>query len=81
VAALAALAVSTIAAPAGSSSLQAVSYEVEPELAWNLAVGLLRSDPTLRAAIDAALDRLLPTARCSASMRGTASSIASQRVQ
>jgi polar amino acid transport system substrate-binding protein len=35
------------------------AYEAEPELSWDLAVGLRRSDPPLREAIDAALDRLL----------------------
>jgi polar amino acid transport system substrate-binding protein len=35
------------------------AYDAEPELAWDLAVGLRRSDPPLREAIDAALDRLL----------------------
>jgi polar amino acid transport system substrate-binding protein len=35
------------------------AYESEPELAWNLAVGLQRSDAPLREAVDRALDRLL----------------------
>jgi len=34
------------------------AYDTEPELRWNLAVGLRRSDARLREAIDAALDRL-----------------------
>lgn len=35
------------------------AYDTEPELRWNLAVGLRRADPPLREAIDAAIDRLL----------------------
>jgi len=35
------------------------AYEREPALAWDVAVGLRRSDDALRAAVDAALDRLL----------------------
>jgi ABC-type amino acid transport substrate-binding protein len=35
------------------------AYDAEPELAWDLAVGLRRSDPPLQAAIDIAIDRLL----------------------
>ena len=34
------------------------AYDAEPELRWNLAVGLRRADPPLREAIDAALDKL-----------------------
>jgi len=34
------------------------AYESEPELRWDLAVGLRRADPPLREAIDGALDRL-----------------------
>ena len=34
------------------------AYDAEPELAWNLAVGLRRADAPLREAINAALDRL-----------------------
>ena len=35
------------------------AYDTEPELRWNLAVGLRRADPPLREAIDAAIDRLM----------------------
>jgi polar amino acid transport system substrate-binding protein len=35
------------------------AYEAQPELAWDLAVGMRRSDDALREAIDRALDRLL----------------------
>lgn len=35
------------------------AYEKEPELAWDIAVGLRRSDDALRSAVDAAIDRLL----------------------
>jgi len=35
------------------------AYDTEPELRWNLSVGLRRSDPALRDAIDAAIDRLV----------------------
>jgi polar amino acid transport system substrate-binding protein len=35
------------------------AYETEPELSWDLVVGLRRSDRLLREAIDAALERLL----------------------
>src|SRR5947207_9204955 len=35
------------------------AYETEPELGWNLAVGLRRADPALREAIDGAIDRLV----------------------
>ncbi len=35
------------------------AYEQEAELAWDVAVGLRRSDDALRAAVDQALDRLL----------------------
>jgi polar amino acid transport system substrate-binding protein len=35
------------------------AYESEPELSWNLAVGLQRSDQPLREAVDRALERLL----------------------
>jgi polar amino acid transport system substrate-binding protein len=35
------------------------AYESEPELAWNLAVGLQRADAPLRDAVDRALERLL----------------------
>ena len=35
------------------------AYDSEPELRWNLAVGLRRADTPLRQAIDAALDRLI----------------------
>ena len=35
------------------------AYEGEPQLQWNLAVGLRRADTPLREAIDAALDRLV----------------------
>jgi len=35
------------------------AYDTEPELRWNLAVGLRRADPPLREAIDAAIDRLV----------------------
>jgi polar amino acid transport system substrate-binding protein len=34
------------------------AYDTEPELRWNLAVGLRRSDPALREAVDRAIDRL-----------------------
>jgi polar amino acid transport system substrate-binding protein len=35
------------------------AYDSEPELRWNLAVGLRRADPPLREAIDRAIDRLM----------------------
>jgi len=35
------------------------AYDGEPELRWNLAVGLRRADAPLREAIDAAIDRLI----------------------
>ena len=35
------------------------AYDTEPELRWNLAVGMRRSDPPLREAINAAIDRLI----------------------
>jgi polar amino acid transport system substrate-binding protein len=35
------------------------AYETEPELRWDLAVGLRRADAPFRAAIDAAVDRLV----------------------
>jgi polar amino acid transport system substrate-binding protein len=35
------------------------AYEAEPELRWNLAVGLRRSDAPFREAIDGAIDRLV----------------------
>jgi polar amino acid transport system substrate-binding protein len=35
------------------------AYEGEPELAWNLAVGMRRSDAALREALDRAIDQLL----------------------
>ena len=35
------------------------AYEAEPELRWNLAVGLRRADAPLREAIDGAIDRLV----------------------
>lgn len=35
------------------------AYEAEPELRWNLAVGLRRADAPLREAIDRAIDRLM----------------------
>jgi ABC-type amino acid transport substrate-binding protein len=35
------------------------AYEAEPQLGWNLAVGLRRADAPLREAIDAALERLV----------------------
>ena len=35
------------------------AYEGEPELRWNLAVGMRRADAPLRGAIDAAIDRLV----------------------
>jgi polar amino acid transport system substrate-binding protein len=35
------------------------AYDAEPELRWNLAVGLRRADTALREAIDAAIDRLV----------------------
>ena len=34
------------------------AYDGEPELRWNLAVGMRRADAPLREAIDAAIDRL-----------------------
>ena len=34
------------------------AYDAEPELRWNLAVGMRRADAPLREAIDAAIDRL-----------------------
>ncbi len=35
------------------------AYDAEPELRWNLAVGLRRADPPFREAIDRAIDRLV----------------------
>jgi polar amino acid transport system substrate-binding protein len=35
------------------------AYEAEPELRWDLAVGLRRADASLREAIDGAIDRLV----------------------
>ena len=35
------------------------AYDTEPELRWNLAVGLRRADPPFREAIDRAIDRLV----------------------
>jgi polar amino acid transport system substrate-binding protein len=35
------------------------AYDAEPELRWNLAVGLRRADPPFREAIDRAIDRLM----------------------
>jgi polar amino acid transport system substrate-binding protein len=35
------------------------AYDTEPELRWNLAVGLRRADTPFREAIDAAIDRLV----------------------
>jgi polar amino acid transport system substrate-binding protein len=35
------------------------AYDTEPELRWNLAVGLRRADPPFREAIDGAIDRLM----------------------
>ena len=35
------------------------AYDTEPDLRWNLAVGLRRADAPLREAIDAAIDRLV----------------------
>jgi len=35
------------------------AYDAEPELRWNLAVGLRRADAPLREAIDGAIDRLV----------------------
>ena len=35
------------------------AYDTEPELRWNLAVGLRRADPPFREAIDRAIDRLM----------------------
>jgi polar amino acid transport system substrate-binding protein len=35
------------------------AYDSEPELRWNLAVGLRRADAPFREAIDAAIDRLV----------------------
>jgi polar amino acid transport system substrate-binding protein len=35
------------------------AYDTEPELRWNLAVGLRRADPLFREAIDGAIDRLM----------------------
>jgi polar amino acid transport system substrate-binding protein len=35
------------------------AYEAEPELRWNLAVGLRRADGPFREAIDGAIDRLV----------------------
>jgi ABC-type amino acid transport substrate-binding protein len=35
------------------------AYDTEPELRWNLAVGLRRADRPRREAIDAAIDRLV----------------------
>ena len=35
------------------------AYEAEPELGWNLAVGMRRADAPFREAIDGAIDRLL----------------------
>jgi ABC-type amino acid transport substrate-binding protein len=35
------------------------AYDSEPELRWNVAVGLRRADPPFREAIDRAIDRLM----------------------
>ncbi|HEX3177791.1 MAG TPA: transporter substrate-binding domain-containing protein [Methylomirabilota bacterium] len=35
------------------------AYDAEPELRWNLAVGMRRADPALHEAIDAAIERLI----------------------
>jgi polar amino acid transport system substrate-binding protein len=35
------------------------AYDAEPELAWNLAVGMRRADDALREAVDRAVERLL----------------------
>ena len=35
------------------------AYEAEPELRWNLSVGLRRADAPFREAIDGAIDKLL----------------------
>ncbi len=35
------------------------AYEFEPQLSWNVAVGLRRSDPALRDSIDRAIDQLI----------------------
>ena len=35
------------------------SYDAEPELSWNLTVGLRRSDSALRQAVDRAIERLM----------------------
>ena len=35
------------------------AYDSEPELRWNLAVGLRRADAAFREAIDAAVERLV----------------------
>jgi ABC-type amino acid transport substrate-binding protein len=35
------------------------AYDTEPELRWNIAVGLRRADPPFHEAINAALDRLM----------------------
>ncbi|HEX8010378.1 MAG TPA: hypothetical protein VF814_05520 [Casimicrobiaceae bacterium] len=35
------------------------AYDTEPELAWNLAVGVRRSDEALLAAINTAVDKLI----------------------
>jgi len=35
------------------------AYDSEPELRWNLAVGMRRSDPALVDAINVALDRMI----------------------
>jgi polar amino acid transport system substrate-binding protein len=43
----------------GPSLTIVYAFEREPELAWDIAVGLRRSDDALRAAVDAAIDRLL----------------------
>lgn len=42
------------------------AYDTEPELRWDLAVGLRRADTPLREAVDAALDRLMADGTVSA---------------
>ena len=50
------------------------AYEAEPELRWDLAVGLRRADASLREAIDGAIDRWWPMAPWARSTPATGSS-------
>jgi ABC-type amino acid transport substrate-binding protein len=50
------------------------AYEAEPELRWDLAVGLRRADAPLREAIDGAIDRLMADGTVAGSTPATGSS-------